>query len=90
MKNALREENREKMKKKIIRIFVSLLLSCFLFEDANKVEALECMRRNPSGVEEQRVEPRNDDSGFHLFVSGNPQSYQPGELYTVSLKVSTM
>ena len=32
--------------------------------------------------------PQQDDAGFYLTVSGNPESYKPGELYTISLKVS--
>ena len=32
--------------------------------------------------------PMSTDGGFYLTVSGNPEHYEPGSLYTVSLRVS--
>ena len=34
--------------------------------------------------------PMSTDGGFYLTVSGNPEHYEPGALYTVSLRVSFM
>ena len=31
--------------------------------------------------------PMSTDGGFYLTVSGNPEHYEPGALYTVSLRV---
>ena len=78
-------ETTTKMKNKLILLLMHILA---LLEDNNKnrAEGFECRERNPSGIQDG-IEPRDEDSGFHLLVSGNPKSYQPGELYTISLKV---
>ena len=34
--------------------------------------------------------PMSTDGGFYLTVSGNPEHYEPGALYTVSLRVRTL
>ena len=31
-----------------------------------------------------------DDAGFGLSISGSPKYYEPGNLYTVNLKVQTI
>jgi hypothetical protein len=33
-------------------------------------------------------QPMSADGGFYLTISGNPEHYEPGSLYTVSLRVS--
>lgn len=31
--------------------------------------------------------PQSDDAGFYLTISGNPEYYEAGQLYTVTLRV---
>ncbi len=62
------------------------LLSLALFLLTSPALALLCADRDPSGVSD--VAPQENDAGFYLEVNGNPATYQPGELYTVSLKVT--
>lgn len=44
----------------------------------------ECPSRQPPSA---TGHAQADDAGFYLTVSGNPETYDPGELYTISLKV---
>lgn len=45
----------------------------------------KCLMREPPDI---MTPPAKDDAGFYLTVSGNPEHYEPGNLYTVSLRVS--
>ncbi|XP_059082826.1 spondin-1-like [Tigriopus californicus] len=43
----------------------------------------KCLMREPPDI---MTAPAKDDAGFYLTVSGNPEHYEPGNLYTVSLR----
>ena len=45
-----------------------------------------CEVREPPNLTEP---PQEGDAGFYLTISGNPDHYEPGDLYTVSLRVRT-
>lgn len=44
-----------------------------------------CEVREPTDLNSP---PQENDAGFYLTISGNPDHYEPGDLYTVSLRVS--
>ncbi len=50
----------------------------------------ECSGREPDGpLQPGSRRVAEGDLGFYLEVSGAPRHYQPGGLYTVSLRVSS-
>ena len=46
----------------------------------------KCLLREPPDIV---VPPKQNDAGFYLEISGKPKFYEPGHLYTVSLRVMT-
>jgi hypothetical protein len=52
----------------------------FLHED---VEA-KCLVREPPDT---FAPPQDSDSGFYITVNGNPEFFEAGQLYTVTLRV---
>ncbi len=62
----------------------------FLLSDVVSLINSECSAREPANASAaDRVGDDEDggDGGFYLEVSGAPSFYQPGGLYTVSLRV---
>ena len=45
----------------------------------------KCLLREPPDIV---TPPHQTDAGFYLEISGKPKYYDPGHLYTVSLRVS--
>ena len=63
--------------------FVIILLT--LSWNGEQIEA-KCLLREPPDIV---VPPKQNDAGFYLEISGKPKFYEPGHLYTVSLRVMT-
>ena len=57
-----------------------LLTFFFVFEIDGK-----CLVREPPDT---FAPPQETDAGFYLSVNGNPEFYEAGQLYTVTLRVS--
>ena len=53
----------------------------------NGATASSCPVRTPAGAEASGVPAQAGDAGFYITISGNPEFYEGGSLYTVSLKV---
>ena len=46
----------------------------------------KCLVREPPDT---FTPPQDTDAGFYISVNGNPEFYDPGQLYTVTLRVRT-
>lgn len=44
----------------------------------------KCLLREPPDI---ATPPQQTDAGFFVEISGDPKIYEPGHLYTVSLRV---
>ncbi len=63
------------------RVLTSLLVLLLLKgEDAEA----KCFVREPPDT---LAPPQSTDAGFYLTVNGNPEYYEAGQLYTVTLRV---
>ena len=63
-----------------------LILSALLIIAAPRCNG-KCLVREPPDLTSA---PVIDDAGFGLSISGSPKYYEPGNLYTVSLKVQAI
>jgi len=61
---------------------VIFTLAAFVFLVDSK-----CLVREPPDA---LSPPQNNDAGFYLTISGNPDYYEAGQLYTVTLKVGPL
>ncbi len=61
----------------VLNIFLRIL---FVFHLARG----KCLLREPPDIV---TPPQQNDAGFFLDISGSPKIYEPGHLYTVSLRV---
>ena len=61
-------------------------LTCLVILVVLKGEAAEakCLVREPPDT---LAPPQSTDAGFYLTVNGNPEYYEAGQLYTVTLRV---
>jgi hypothetical protein len=64
---------------KVILLPVAFLLGC----SVSGIEA-RCLFREPPDIV---AAPQQTDTGFFVDISGTPVYYEPGHLYTVSLRV---
>lgn len=62
-----------------IHLFIGLIFSPLI--------SAKCLLREPPDIV---VPPQQTDAGFFLEISGDPKIYEPGHLYTVSLRVSQL
>ena len=81
--NVKENSKREKMSAFCGVFFVIVLLT--LSWNGEQIEA-KCLLREPPDIV---VPPKQNDAGFYLEISGKPKFYEPGHLYTVSLRVMT-
>ena len=60
--------------------WIHLCIVCILVD----LSLGKCLLREPPDID---APPQQTDAGFFLEISGNPQYYEPGNLYTVTLTV---
>ena len=69
----------------MLPLFSSLLL---LLSLAAPPASCGCADRSPSGGVD--ADAGDGDGGFYVAISGEPNFYQPGNLYTVTLRVGNV
>lgn len=62
-----------------------MLLVILAFGSNLQTICAKCLLREPPDIV---TAPQQSDAGFYVDVSGDPKFYEPGHIYTVSLRVS--